>query len=174
LYPNATVTAAAQIAKHGGKDIFVYKFGLFDAFLNYNICCCRVFRSEIVQKFPREDVLRDDVVADQRMEKAGFEMIGLAKKGVIIGTHFDDPDEFQIFRRFFVVGVKEKKYRKGQRVLNVLKSLKDKTGDDRYRLAIDGYMQGCGGAYPMSHNIDYDLEQYAKAGYGKGRPKCFE
>ena len=178
LYRNATVIAVAQIAKHGGEDIFVYKFALFDTFLNCTISCCRMYQSDVAQKFPRRNVLREDVEADERALKAGYKRIQLVKERVVVGTHFDEPDEFQAFRRFFVEGVKRGDHRKGQKLLMRLKELRDATDDDRkkylYKVAIDGFMQGCGGAYPASHNVDYDLEQYAKAGYGKGQPKCFE
>ena len=81
-------------------------FGLHDWFLNRTICCCPVRRSEFVMRFEYKDVLANDTECARRMDTSGRKAVKLFRDGIEIGSHFDRPDEFQVFRRFYGRGSK--------------------------------------------------------------------
>jgi len=147
-------------------DVYQWGFGLFDLFLNQIICCAAVVNTEVVKKFERKDLLGDDFEAALRAEKKGYQHVRLWKDGVVIGTHFDQPSTFQIFRRFYVRGAKaRKKNSSGQfkKYHQQLLGLFDSFNKEEYRFAARALEFGYKDEnYPGSNNLDYDREMYRK------------
>ena len=77
----------------------------------------------------------------------------------MIGTHFSDPDEFQVFRRFYSMGVKHGRGGNGRRLAQMYEETKNKS----YTLASSALLFGTRERYyPTSHSIDFDKRMFDK------------
>lgn len=156
LYPNAVEMALGYISK---DDASIYNFGLFDTFLKTPIACCNVQKSELFEKVSYPNMLTNDTWSGRKLLRMGFKLRDLFLEGIVIGTHFEDPDEFQIFRRFYTRGTKTmvRVWR------NQLTKLYDDTKDPKYELAINALDFGAEKRYyPTSHNIDFDRKMFGE------------
>lgn len=160
LYPDAHETVKKCMDR---KSSFIeYGFGLYDTFLQRDICCCAVRQSEFHKKFKYKDIIANDTECAKRMKQAGWSYQRFWREGVIIGTHFDDPDDFQVFRRFYGRGFKAIGKGKAVRRYNTeLKNLHASSGDKRYKIALKAFNYAIERKhYPTSKNVEFEEGVY--------------
>ncbi len=158
------------------KHFNEFGFGLRDVFLREDICCCALRKSDLVQRFPLKNILANDTeVARKRMKPVGWNYSRLSRQGVTIGTHMDQPSDFQVFHRFYSRGVKagwnhnETNYR---RHLIKLQKLLKETRNHQYQIGIDALnlgwdKQDC----PSSHDREFERGVYDRY-LTKGGKRC--
>lgn len=155
------VSAITSIIKEGDFErVGQYQFGLYDTFVHQIIEACCVYRVEALRSVEWRDSLDNDRAAKVRIERNGWVVRSSIRgeNGFVVGTHFDEPNEFQIFRRFFVRGV-----RGNYGVLRLMKRLYEKTKDQNFALAIKAIEYGFANPnYPGSHNINFDRKAYER------------
>jgi len=139
------------------SNVFMFSYVLEDTFLRSLIYGCGVFRRKLFTKVPYPNMLTDDAYAAKKIQKMGYERRRPLGDRFPVATHFDDPDDFQVFRRFYSRGVKG-----GRDYLWVMvHKLHAKTGDPRYQLAMDAIDFGWEKKhYPSSHNIIFDRKMF--------------
>jgi len=122
---------------------YVHLFGLWDSFLKMRICGLKYYGSEALKKYPWEPVARPDVDAKDMARGQGYIVRDLTAS-VEVGTHFADPDNFQIFRRFYARGQKCRILEAGlcSRMVTKLYKLKERETDDRYKIATKSFKLG--------------------------------
>jgi hypothetical protein len=160
LNKNAHSVVAGLMGK--AKKFTEYGFGLNDTFLQRVVCCCAVRKSRFHQRFPYKDILSNDTECARRMVKAGWLYKKYWRQGIVIGTHFDDPSEFQVFRRFYGRGHKAiKRPRAIKRYNRELKDLFMRTGDQRYKLALKAFNYAIeSDNYPTSKDVLFERKVY--------------
>jgi glycosyltransferase involved in cell wall biosynthesis len=157
LYPNAHKIVMNYM--DGNSNVCGYYFGLRDTFLDCDIGFCGVLKTKPYKSVKRKDKMNGDLNVVIELRKQGWLVRKLLKEGIIVGTHFDNPDEFQVFGRF---------YRSGKRAndntfeINQLNGLLKKTGDPLYQLALDAiqYAKEMDRYYIGSRNVDFDKRLY--------------
>lgn len=159
LNDDATIEGIKKIKEYTSIKIGGFLFGLFDSFIQRIINSCTVYNTEAVRSTTWHDTLRNDRRAIHEMESRGwvFKRFFRGREIIVIGTHFDDPDEFQIFRRYFVAGIKRNPS------LPLIQDLYKRTKDKRYKLAIQAINYGWSksqNSYSTSHNVDYDRRMF--------------
>lgn len=140
------------------EDVYMFVYALYDSFLRAIIWGCGVYRREFyTQKVRYPNMLSNDVWAGKKLNKMGYRNVRPLGDSVPIATHCEDPDEFQVFRRFFTRGVKG-----GKRfVWKILVRLYEETHDPLYDLAMRAIEFGMEKKlYPSSHNLNYDRQMY--------------
>jgi len=157
LYKNAVEIATQYIQENNEEKIFIYNFGLLDWLLKAPICGCSVFRRSLFLKYPYSNKLKNDYYVSRKLMRIGYVRERPYMKGIIIGNHCDDPNEFQVFRRCYTQGVKwGKRY-----MLRKLTEQYNKTGNELYDVAIKALWFGTNkGIYPTSHNLDFDRQMF--------------
>ncbi len=160
--------AVERITKYIEKDIMDiitwlpndkvsgYYFGLYDTFLDSKIGYLGVYRGSLYRKTPLEDNIITDWQAIKRLRKAGW----IDKKLFYFqaGTHFDQPDKFQVFKRFYIHGIR---FRDHRSLRGKLAELLEKTGNPLYRLGIQAIEYAwIKKSYPGSHNYDFDKKNF--------------
>lgn len=156
LYPNAHKVAIDYAQSDTKNEYCAYFFGLFDTFLDQNIGYCSVLRSCLYKTCRYLDKLSNDRKAVDVMRSMGWK--AERKNRVILGTHFDDPDEFQVFKRFYTQKIK---YPRDDSVNEILSRRLEKTGHPLYDLALRaGFFALSEKKYPGSHNVDFDREMF--------------
>jgi len=157
LYSNAVEIALFHMSTE--ENIFMYTYGLFDEFIQAPISGCGVFFREAFKMVRYPNMLTDDEYAGKKLRRMGYIRKGFAREGTTIGTHCSQPDEFQVFRRFYTYGVKHGRMNMRWR----LRDLYANTKDDLYLLAIEAMEYGSKMKYyPTSHNIHFDREMFNK------------
>ena len=147
------------------EKVISWNFGLRDDFLKKDICCCRLYNSKVAVRFARNNTLRCDIESARDAKNKGYREVCLFRQGIIIGTHFYQPDDKQIFRRFFRRGLKgpSSGYK---RLEEELYTLYIKTKNKQYPFAVEAYryglsMQGkLGKAAKQSHDYLLDNSLY--------------
>jgi hypothetical protein len=133
----------------------MFSFPVYDDFFDGPIYGCKVYKTELLRKVHHDNHITNDQHVEKRLRNKGFKGM---KIGTVIATHAENPDEFQIFRRFFIYGVK---YGKGYRTWSHTKKMLNSTGDQRYAFAMKALEFGMQKSYyPGSHNIDFDREMF--------------
>ena len=153
LYNNAVETTLKRIPE-GNGNVYVHNFVLFDSIIQRNIRGCGVMVTPVFKKVPYPNLLCNDTWVGQKLRRMGFT---IERYGDVIGTHCDSPDEFQLFRRFFIMGVKH-----GKRYSwKYLSGLYDQTKDPMYELGMRAVEFGMKKAsYPTSHDINFDKKMF--------------
>lgn len=153
LYKNAVEMALQCISQN--KDISMFQFHVHDDFLDADMIGCNVCKTQLFKLVRYRNILRNDFSARKRLTKMGFKRMN---PGIVICTHAENPDEFQIFRRFYCYGVK---YGKRYQVWRHITKMFQDTGDQRYGFALKALEFGMEKAYyPGSHNIDFDKKMF--------------
>ena len=152
--------AAERITKYMEQDsndkISGYYFGLYDTFLDCKIGYISVLRGSLYRKTPLEDNIITDWQSIRRLRKAGW--IDRKLFYFQAGTHFDFPDEFQVFKRFYIHGIR---FRDGRSAIGRLSGLLEKTGNPLYHLGIQAIEYAWSKkSYPGSHNYDFDKKNF--------------
>lgn len=153
LYNSAVETAMSLIPEED-PTVYVYNFRVYDAFFKGNIRGIGIMRCSVCRKVRYPNMLSDDLWFGKKMTRLGFIKKNCAP---VIATHFEDADEFQIFRRLYCQGVKY-----GHRYTRkVLKQLYRNTGDPVYDFSLRALDFGVRKKYyPTSHNVDFDRKMF--------------
>jgi glycosyltransferase involved in cell wall biosynthesis len=153
LYKNAVEIVQESVVSKEPK-IYCHNFRVYDTFLDGPMRGISVLNTEISRTLKYPNMLGDDVWFGQKLIRRGYIKINY---GPVIATHFENPDEFQLFRRFYAYGVKH-----GTRFAwHSLQGLYKETGDPVYDLSrrmVEFGMKK--GHYPSSHNIEFDLKMF--------------
>lgn len=163
LYKNAIELISNYMKDHTpNKKTIKYAFSLYDSFLEHRINGCPLRRTDIFSKQKRKDTMRNDAEVDRDLWQRGYEFKNA--KHISIGTHFHDPTQFEIFRRFKMRGKKgAQKPKEGQRYLNTLIQLHHKYSEsERYKDAIRAFIYGrdVAKAKDKSQNIEHDRKEF--------------
>jgi len=145
------------------ENTIEYTFGLWDTFLEEIICGCPLRRMDVYSNTIRKNVMRNDFYVRKELEKQGYEFKRPCKHAHAIGTHFDNPDEFQVFRRFKARGIKSRKNPKERNnYLKKLKRLRSKNSDNKlYEQAVSAFLFGFKKAsFIGAHDITIDEIEY--------------
>lgn len=159
-----------------GKDrIYEIVLGLFDEFLEWNICGLGMFRVEVAKKFKIGNTLNNDTLLNKKICRENV-FLKLWRKGITVGSHLSGYDPFQVFRRFYSRGVKagwNNNKRNIEKHKKRFKELYEEKKKPIYLFAKDvikyGFMEK---EYPTSHDIRFDLEKFNQ--FKKGYPRWKE
>lgn len=142
--------------QRNGDKILGYYLGLRDTFLNTKIGYVSVLNGSLF----RGVVLEDSYIADRepvrRFRRAGWAAV--KNLHFLVGTHFDRPDEFQVFRRCYLHGVR---YPTHKSLKPRLTELFNNTGNPLYQTGIKAIeFAKVKNFYPGGHNIDFDRKNF--------------
>jgi hypothetical protein len=154
----ASSIALGKIIEYKDQKVGQIHFALYDPFVRGTINACCAMKVEALRSVERIDKLRDDVWVMYRMRRIGWitKQHYRGRNKIIIGSHFESPDNFQIFRRFFIAGIK-----KNHQALKRMKAIFLQISIPEYDLAIRSMEFGMTQTYyPGSHNIEYDRKMY--------------
>ena len=156
LYPEAVATALSFIQSR--SRVFMYSYSLYDTFLKAPLYGVGVFSRRIMLANKYQDVLDNDAVTGRFLLNRGYFRVKVSAD-IVLGTHFDNPDEFQVFRRFFIYAIKHR-IQPFKRRLGILYK---ETGNPLYELAWYAMIFGkMNRSYPTSHNIEFDEMMFNK------------
>jgi glycosyltransferase involved in cell wall biosynthesis len=158
LHPDAVEKCMEKIEEYKNNNkVIGHLFRLYDAFIKMYWGGIGVFRTDILKFIPLMDRLANDHSLGRKLDKYGW---GMRKHYENIAVHFDSPDEFQVFRRFYVAGLKYN----GRAISDMgcnLNNLLKKTDNSLYLIAMKAIeFAGKKRIYPGSHNIDFDKKMY--------------
>lgn len=158
LYLDAVEKGIEKINMDKDGKVYAHTFKLYDPFLQSNYGGIGFFRTEIYKSNPIRDRLNNDRNLGKKLGEQGWIV---KRHGRVIGTHFDSPDEYQIFRRFYVIGLKYVNT-SALKIFNTIMELLEKTGDSLYLVAMEAmkFSKGKKGTYPGSHNIDFERKMF--------------
>jgi len=164
LKENIVPLLKEQIEKK--QRVLSYVFRLKDTFLRMNIKGVRLYNVKVVKKFPFQNKLGLDRICRRQAIKEGYIEIDLKK--TIIGTHFDSPSDFQVYKRFLMRGVKAKKnfggaWSRPDALLKRLKKLYNKTDNYQYLLAMRGIADGMTIDRDVDYDINFGIKEYGEA-----------
>jgi len=161
LSNNATETMITHMGKYNGDKISSYHFALYDPFIRWIIGATSVFRTELFKAEIQPDKLGGSGggrIVD-RLARRGWKAKKFIKEGVVVGVHFDKPDEFQVFRRYYCDGV-----RANDNSFNIrrMTELYEETHNPLYSLAIEAirFAKAKNRSYVGSRNIDFDRKLF--------------
>lgn len=162
LSDHAVKTAQYFIDRETDESVVEYQFGLYDEFIKRVINSCRVSKVDAIKSVQTRDWIGNDLNIVGQMEKTGKKCVRLWKgiNAVVIGTHFEDPDEFQIFVRYYHAGIL-----RTPRTMELLVALYELTKDSRYDFAMKALTYGLNKRYkeyPGSRNVNYDKMEFEK------------
>ncbi len=168
---DAVEIAVENINQRRDDKICAYIFKLFDTFLDEVHGGVGFALTSAHKGTAILDRLRNDRALGLELKNKGWVWI---KINQILGTHFDRPDEFQVFRRFYALGRKFSG-RYGERLRNRVIELGETTGDLLYSMAVKAFdFSREKGRYPGSHNLDFDrkmFEEFNESIFGDSRTK---
>jgi len=158
LYEDAVERVIKHVEQDNDEKTCGYFFGLQDTFLDWTIGFATFMRTAAYKAVVRPNRLSDDRKVNRMMRKRGW----IIKKEMhfVVGTHFDKPDEFQVFSRFYPQTIKYMRYSYAR---DRLSELYEKTGDPLYQFGIktiDFARQKK--FYPGSKNNIFDRELYCE------------
>jgi len=132
-----------------------YYFGLRDEFLNCEIGYIGAVKGFLYRNTIFPDTCANDHQVLDQLKKQGWKTVN--KLHMTVGTHFENPDERQVFARFYLHGA-----RFGKRIAPVLTDLLNKTGSPLYETALKAihYALDKKRYYPGSHNLEFDRKNY--------------
>lgn len=156
LYPNAVAHGIIKIGENGNDKVCGHIFKVYDTFIQANLGV-GFYRTEVLRSFKIRDRLCNDRKLGTELKQNGW----IEKKhGEALGTHFDKPDEFQVFRRFFILALKFTG-RFIETTRSQLLELEKNTGDLLYGLGVKAIDFGMVNRnYPGSHNINFDRKMF--------------
>jgi hypothetical protein len=163
LLPNAVELALERLEKDKDEPwadrVYTYNFGLYDAFERRVIAGCAFFRASFSKSVPYSNKLTNDRLTRPRMEKKGYiaKHFEYGSERIVVGTHIEGYDDFQIFRRFFALANKN-----GWEKTEIkLQGLCNARGGSRFRYAWEAFQFGRKmNNYRSSHNINFDREMF--------------
>jgi hypothetical protein len=156
LYPNAIEIVTWIIKRHNDSRVFYYVFGVLDTFLEVTLLGCPVLKTSAYRSIDYKNKLSSDRYAVRSLRKMGL----VVSKHInsVIATHFDNPDEFQVFRRFFTMSIK---HDDNSFVIKRMTELFERTGNPLYLTGLNAvYFAKKDKYYPGSHDIDFERKKY--------------
>jgi len=156
LDKDAVERITKYIEQNNGSRILGYYFGLYDTFLDRKVGYLSVLRGSLFRTIIYEDNIINDWKVVRNLRKAGWVAIELFH--FVVGTHFDQPDEFQIFKRFYIHGVRFRDHRSAK---GKLVDLFEKTRNPLYDLGVKAIeFAWAKNFYPGSHNYEFDKKNF--------------
>ncbi len=157
LYPNAVEIATSFVNRSGNDHYFGYFFAAHDTFLQCNIGFCGVLRMSAWKTITFEDTMFDDRRIPFRLREKGYR--AKKKMYICLTTHFDKPDEFQVFGRFYFHASKFDDSNSWTRCK--LTKLLKVTEDPLYQVGIDAMdFAKLKGVHPGSPNVDFARKMF--------------
>ena len=162
LYDYAVIIAQDHIGRGKDDSVVEYQFGLYDQFIKRVINSCRVSKVKAIKSAKLKDWMGCDLNIVRTMEDKGMKCIKLwkSKIPVVIGTHFENPDDFQIFVRYYHAGVL-----RTPNTMELLSGLYESTKDMKYNFAMKALTYGLNKKYkeyPGSRDVNYDRKEFEK------------
>ena len=158
LYPDAVEKCVKAIEGCNDNKVIGHLFEFYDTFLETRQSGMGLFRTDAIKSTPMRERLCGDVRQGKELYGKGWIF---KRQPNILGIHFNYPDEFQVFRRFYVSGLKY-----NHTALSVmsqdLQKLFQKTDNPLYEIALKA-MEFSGkknGFYPGAHDINFDRKMY--------------
>jgi hypothetical protein len=156
LYEDAMKKIIDCLNSYNFPKLGVLSFGLWDSFLGCIIGFTHLFKSSVVKNMVAVDSIINDRKFINKIRSMGYRSRKILQ--TIIGTHFDDPDEFQVFRRFYIMA---KKYPDNNFVIKIMSKLLIEKGDPLYSVGLKAIeFSRKKNYYPGSHNLKFDREMY--------------
>jgi hypothetical protein len=153
---NAVERITKYMGKNNGDKILGYYFGLYDTFLDRKIGYIGVLRGSLFRTITYEDNIVNDWEVVRRLREEGWNAVKLFY--FLVGTHCDQPDEFQVFKRFYIHGIRFHDHRSAK---GMLTNLLEKTGNPLYGVGIKAIeFAWVKKFYPGSHNYDFDKKNF--------------
>jgi len=162
LYDYAVIIAQDHIGRGKDDSVVEYQFGLYDQFIKRVINSCRVSKVKAIKSAKLKDWMGCDLNIVRTMEDKGMKCIKLwkSKIPVVIGTHFENPDDFQIFVRYYHAGVL-----RTPNTMELLSGLYESTKDMKYNFAMKALTYGLNKKYkeyPGSRDVNHDKKEFEK------------
>jgi hypothetical protein len=156
LFDNAVELIDKVMEEHFTYNVCSFNFGLFDPFVQKHIGFACVFKTQVYQKYKYTDTLMNDRQSNDFLREKGYRIRKFMH--TVVGTHFEDPDEFQTFVRFYTFGVKFGRGLHTEETLRNLKNLYNLTGNPLYELAMEAiyFSRFKKRLYVGSHNLEFD------------------
>jgi len=165
LYPDAVEKCIKALEGCNDDKVAGHLFEFYDTFLEIRQSGMGLFKTDIMKSTPMRERLCGDMQQGRDLFKKGW---GFKRQQSILGIHFNYPDEFQVFRRFYVSGLKYNHTALAEIGAN-LDRLFAKTDNPLYQVAMKA-MSFAGiknGLYPGSHNINFDRKMYEEFKLGE-------
>ncbi len=155
LYPNAVEVSLDYMKTRMDDGVCTYCFGLYDPFIEEVDEMFCIARSSVYKSIKAPDKLSFDRYVGSEVKKRGWRYV--KNLSLIVGTHFENPTEYQVFNRFARI---HKKYhmRHVRFMEKRAKELLDRTGDSRYRIALDAMK--CDAEYPGSYSVAFEKKRF--------------
>lgn len=155
LYPDALENSLNYMKTRMDPGVCLYCFSLYDPFIEVvdNMFC--IARSSVYKNIKAPNKLSFDRYVGAKVKKLGWRY--LKHLSLIVGTHFENPTEYQIFTRFSRI---HKKYhmRHVRWAEKRLRDLLDRTKDPFYHVALDSMK--CTAEYFGSYNVEFDNKRF--------------
>jgi GT2 family glycosyltransferase len=156
LYPNAVEIAMRYVDRSGHDEICGYCFEIDDTFLRCRIGFISVLRTVAFKDVTFLDTAFDDRKMSWRLREKGWRF---RKPKHSLGTHFDCPNRFQIFCRFYFHACKfndDNSY-----VRKRMEELYEKSTDGRYLVGLAALdFAKIHPKYPGSPNLAFNREMF--------------
>ena len=141
-----------------GNKISGYYFGLYDSFLQCRIGYLSVLEGKLHRSLKIEDHFVCDSKLVRKLKRNGWNQIKNLR--FVVGTHFDQPNEYQVFTRCYIHGVRYARYPR-RSLKHKLAQLFNKTHNPLYETGIKAIEYGeIKKYYPGSHNLEFDRQNY--------------
>jgi len=168
FYPDSYHTITNTLKRVRGIKWYSVVFYLYDSFLKFNIKGVRVINGTVAPRYKYEDVLGIDRVVRKRAKADGYKEFEFKK--IVIGTHFQDPTPFEVYRRFLMRGIKTKKMSSQswhglKNLNNTLTALLEETKDSRYEIALSAFAEGQNIVHTKDYNIDFAVQEFERWSY---------
>jgi len=149
-----------------GNRVYSYVYQLWDSFLKVKIKGIRLYNPKIAKKFPYKNIIGTDRIARNEAREKGF--LEIDYKKIVIGTHFLNPSDEQVYKRFLMRGIKEKHHLSGKEYVpvtlaNTLKKLFEETKNKQYLLAITAFQDGMKIKRKKDYDINFGIKEYREA-----------
>lgn len=175
LYDDAYEMISDRVAR-AEENVGAYSYGLWDPFIEQNVCCATLYRTEAYGGIRWGNTLKNDREIVTVAKRWGWKRKVLCSRkpftggvrgwtlgeGEVLGTHFDNPNELQVFGRFMAVGAKIRDdLRMAGSFRSMLVRLADKHKDELHKLAVGAFDYGIQHPYDTSRDIERDRRAYA-------------
>jgi len=158
LHPDAVEKVIMEIERETDDRVIAHLHGVWDAFLQEDSVGIGTFRTDILKTTPFRNRLSCERYMGRKLDGNGW--IFKRHESSPLGVHCDSPDEYQTFRRFYVMGVK---FRGNvlDEIYGHVFDLFDETNNPLYSLAIKAMDFGRSNReYPGSHDINFEKKKW--------------
>lgn len=157
LYERGLERVIRFMEKYPSDKCCGYYITLYDPFLEIKTGYLGLQRTATFKKQLATDDHNFDRNMMTRLRQEGWFI--RKSMGEIAGTHFENPDEFQVFHRFFTLATRDGEW--GYEVnRNIVVKLYEKHKDSLHTLALDALDFGKDRHYPKSIDINHNHTMY--------------